>query len=413
MIVLVPQSFTRWQHDYKRQAMKIMSRIVCGSLKKCIDYRNERKLKGKPTKCGSRLGEWANVEGKEWKAIASNYKDIITDMERDEWIEVNHHYSNFRDDKYPKSYRLQSHWWCEPLTLYDVPQRLTKKLFYRVVGRSGGELNAEYLAAEKLLDSFTLPEDRVDELDAACELSDWPDRQRYDVARFACNKWWSGVDEYGRYNTPLTNLSKAIRRFVQCDGESVVCLDYANFQPALLTRQRLVQIPEAEYERYYFLCSRGEIYEYMAQQCPRYDTRDKAKVDFCTMLNETNERMRLMEIFRAFAVSFPSFADAVLSIKEPDHLAMTRFLQHHETQLVFGGVVRELVAKTQIKFFTVHDAIFVPEIAANYVSDLMTKTITHTGIPSRVKVESRETHTPIPTTVTPTTTIPTNVGMKE
>ena len=87
---------------------------------------------------------------------------------------------------------------------------------------------------------------------------------------------WSKVDDYGRYHSPLTNLSKSVRKYLSCNGRGVVGLDFANFQPALLTRQKINEISDYENEKYCSLCSRGEIYEYMAEQCPRYESRDEA-----------------------------------------------------------------------------------------------------------------------------------------
>lgn len=52
-----------------------------------------------------------------------------------------------------------------------MKQRINKKNFHCVVGGDGGEHNKEYLAAERFLGSFALPEDKVDELDAVCDLS--------------------------------------------------------------------------------------------------------------------------------------------------------------------------------------------------------------------------------------------------
>jgi hypothetical protein len=110
-----------------------------------------------------------------------------------------------------------------------------------------------------------------------------------------------------------------------------------------------------------------------------------------------------------FAVSFPHLSRAIDLIKEPDHLAMTRFLQHHESQLMFGGVVRELVATSSIKFFTIHDAICVPKSAGLYVLKIMERITNQYNIPTRVKRESSE-RVVVPTTTLPPS-IPTNVGM--
>ncbi len=405
MLVLVPQDFVSSDYGNDKHALKIMSLIVCGSLKNCIDYRNNMELSGKPSNPDSLLGSWSNIDAKAFKAIASGYHETCVNLERDGWIEVNRHangkrrYSNYADNKYPQSFRLQSNWRSNPLTLCNVKQRQNKKIFDRgEVGSDGGELNAEYLAAEKFLDSFRLPEDRVDELNAACELSSWPDQQRYQITQISGRSWWSSVDDYGRYHSPFTNLSKNIRKYLSCDGQGVVGFDFANFQPALLTRQTITKIPDNEYKKYYSLCQRGVIYEHMAEECPRYKSRDEAKTDFLKMLNKKNQFMIQMELFKTFQVSFPRYADTVLKIKEDSHLEMTKFLQWHETQIMFGGIVRTLRTKTKSPFFTIHDAIYTPINQRNILRDVLKKIIIDYDIPTIGREEDElttTTHPPI------------------
>ena len=80
----------------------------------------------------------------------------------------------------------------------------------------------------------------------------------------------------------------------------------------------------------------------MLERCSEYKTRDEVKTDFLAMLNKKNQYMVQMELFKTFQVSFPRYADTVLKIKEDSHLEMTKFLQRHETQIMFGGIVRTL-----------------------------------------------------------------------
>ena len=297
---------------------------------------------------------------------------------------------------------MQANWWNEPLKLFSVKKGINKKNFHCVVGVDGGEHNKEYLAAERFLGSFALPEDKVDELDAVCDLSSWPDQQRYHIATMSAKSWWSKVDDYGRYHSPLTNLSKSVRKYLSCNGRGVVGFDFANFQPALLTRQKINEISDYENEKYCSLCSRGEIYEYMAEQCPRYESRDEAKTDFLTMLNKTNESMRKMELFKTFQVSFPRYADTVLKIKEDLHFAMTKFLQWHETQIIFGEMVREFMTKSKSPFFTVHDSVYSAKTEKQILKDVLTKKIIDYDLPTRVREEECLITTPPPI----------NVGMK-
>ena len=385
MIVLVPKAFAESGYGSEKHALKIMSRLVCDNIQNCADFKSdcakkakkkgrycERVAKMKPTNPKSLLGSWIYLGSKELKKIASGYSETLKDLERDGWIKKNPHYSNFPGNEFCHSFQIQSNWWSEPITLHNIKHRLIKKKYRCVVGDAGGDLNREYLAAENFLEFFTLPEDKVEELDALCELSSWPDYQRYCIAMMSQRKWWSSVDDYGRYHSPFTNLSKNIRKYLSCNGQGVVGFDFANFQPALLTRQTITKIPDNEYKKYYSLCSRGEIYEHMAEECPRYKSRDEAKTDFLAMLNKKNQFMIQMELFKTFQMSFPRYADTVLKIKEDSHLEMTKFLQWHETQIMFGGIVRDFMTKSKSPFFTIHDSIY----SANTEKQILKNVIT-------------------------------------
>jgi hypothetical protein len=120
------------------------------------------------------------------------------------------------------------------------------------------------------------------------------------------------------------------------------------------------------------------------------------------MLNKTNESMRKMELFKTFQVSFPRYADTVLKIKEDLHFAMTKFLQWHETQIIFGGMVREFMTKSKSPFFTVHDSVYSASTEKQILKDVLTKKIIDYDLPTRVREEECLITTPPPI----------NVGMK-
>ena len=416
MLVLVPQAFTESKYGSDKHALKIMSRLVCDNIQNCADFKAacarrakeegrycERVAKMKPTNPKSLLGSWIYFSSDQLKAIASDYNDTLKKLERDGWLNRNSHYSNFAGNKFTHSFQIQSNWWSEPLKLYSVKQRLCKRKFSVVVGDDGGDLNGEYVAAESFLDSFTLPEEKVDELDALCELSSWPDRQRQLIALMSARCWWSSVDEYGRYHSPLTQLNKRFRKYIMCEGENIIGFDFVNFQPSLLTLQQIIKIPEYEYEKYSSICKNEDIYLFMLERCSEYETRDEVKTDFLAMLNKKNQHMVQMELFKTFQMSFPRYADTVLKIKEDSHLEMTKFLQWHETQIMFGGLVRTLRTKSKSPFFTVHDEIYTPFSQRNIVKDVLKKIISERNLSARVKEKGMLSEQP---------SLPINVGMK-
>ncbi|NDC37812.1 MAG: hypothetical protein EBZ48_07135 [Proteobacteria bacterium] len=397
MLVLVPQSLRDSPYGNSKHALKIVSRIVCEQLEECHRFRASFELKGKPLTSSQIFGGWANILSSTLKGIASGYRTLCESLERDGFIQRNAHYSNFPGKSFPYSFRLHSHCWNDRLTLCRVHQRLSKRTFRSFVGECGGALNEQYLAAERHLAAFSLPEDCVTQLDAICEDSSWPDLQRNRVARLCQADWWSNVDSYGRYHTPLTNLSKGIRSRLLCNGQNVVGFDFANFQPSLLSHLNTAAIPEKERDLYFTLCKKSQIYEYMAGHCPLYASRTEAKEDFLAMLNKTNTAMRKMPLFSAFEESFPTYTHLIQQIKKEDHRNMARFLQRTEAEIMFGGVVRSFRNKSDAPFFTVHDGIYTGCSEKNLLKEALQEVIDLWSIPTVVEEEeSPTTQPPLP-----------------
>ena len=402
MLVLVPKTLCDSPYGNNKHALKIVSRIVCEQIKECHRFRASFELKGQPSDPSRIFGGWANILSSTLKGIASGYRTLCESLERDGFIQRNPHYSNFPHKPFPYSFRLHSNCWNDRLTLCRVHQRLSKKNFHSVVGESGGALNEQYLAAERHLVAFSLPEDLAAHLDAICEDSSWPDLQRHNIARLYQCSWWSKMDSFGRYHTPLTNLSKGIRNCLRCNGQEIVGFDFANFQPALLTLLSRAGFPERERENYFSLCKKGQIYEYMAGRCPIYSSRKKAKMGFLSMLNMKNVAMREMPMFSAFEQSFPTYAQLIQQIKKDDHRDMARFLQRTEAEIMFGGVVRSFRTKSDAPFLTVHDAIYTTRSEKDPMRSALQEIIDQWSIPTTVEEENHSSSS---------TPSPINVGM--
>ena len=403
MLVLVPQTLCDSPYGDDKHALKIVSRVVCDRIEECHRFRASLNLKGPPDDQAGIFRRWIHFSSADLKAIASGYRPICEKLEQDGFIQRNPHYSNFPEKRFSYSFRLHSNCWNDRLTLCRVHQRLSKMKFHCLVGERGGELNEQYLAAERHLDAFSLPEDRFAQLDAICEDSSWPDLQRKRVARLFQASWWSNVDEYGRFHTPLTNLSAGVRGRLLCNGQDVAGFDFANFQPSLLSLLNPEAIPERERNAYFTLCKTGQIYEYMAGQCPLYASRNEAKKDFLAMLNKTNTAMRKMPLFSAFKESFPTYSNLIQQIKKDDHRDMARFLQRTEAKIMFGGVVRSFRTKSDAPFFTVHDGIYTGRSEKQILREALQEVIDLWSIPTVVEEEETPTTQPL---------LPIYVGMK-
>lgn len=387
MLVLVPQSLFDSPYGNNKHALKIVSRIVCDHIAECRRFRASQRMKGPPKDRASIFNGWIPFHSADLQAITSGYRPLCEKLEQDGFIQRNPHYSNFQGKRFSYSFRLHSNHWNDRLSLSRVHQRLSKKTFHCVVGEAGGALNEHYLAAERHLESFVLPEDHTAQLDAICEESSWPDLQRQHVARLCHFSWWSNVDLFGRYHTPLTNLSQGIRNRLQCNGQEIVGFDFANFQPCLLSLLNSTAIPEKERDAYFTLCKGGQIYEYMAGCCPLHASRNGAKEAFLSMLNKKNAAMRKMPLFAAFEESFPTYAHLIQKIKKDDHRDMARFLQRTEAAIMFGGVIRSFRTKSDMPFFTVHDGIYTTHSEKNLLRESLQETIDLWNIPTTVEEE--------------------------
>ena len=130
MLVVVPQALDGTEFEHDKDALKIVSRIVCGSIEQCAEYRSEHHLKGKPDDPFSVFGRYVNIHSDELKALVSRYRTVCERLEHANLIQRNVSHSNFTDRrKYPKSFRLHPSLWSNPLILRCVRQRLNKRKF--------------------------------------------------------------------------------------------------------------------------------------------------------------------------------------------------------------------------------------------------------------------------------------------
>ncbi len=338
MLVLVPQALVDSRYGSEKHALKIVSRIVCGHLKECHDFRAKYHLKGKPSDPRTIFGSWINIEGKILKNICGRYNG---------------------------AYRAaEGH-----LGSFVLPEHQV------------GRLNA-------ICDETEWPDDakrRVAELYAGTWWSKVDDFGRYHTPFTNLPKGIRG--EVRCAGKPVVGYD-----FANFQPALLTLHERAGYN---------VHIPDQEREIYFQQCRAGKIYEYVAGRCPVPTTRIEAKNDFLKMLNMENKSMKEMSLYSVFAESFPTYADLVMIIKRDDHRAMARFLQGTEAAVMFGGVVRSFMARTTAPFFTVHDAIYTTNDQKYILRDVLNEQIKILDIPTVVE-EERESlppTTPPPTNV--------------
>lgn len=405
MLVLVPQTMADTTIGGERYALKIVSHIVCKQI-----YKVPKKVKKEHKKLQMTpppdlvYGRFVEVgAGREFKSIASNYREVCDQLIKERWIEC--------DNICAKGvkcfgYRLHESRWRDGLTLTAISQRQTKKIINFEDNKGVGDLSTTYRTAEDHFKSFQLDDSHCNRIEGLCSDIWWGDLRRQHVARFFSSYWWSKIDKYGRYHTPLASLPRSVRALLTCDGEPLFEGDFANFQPALLTRQLSWPIPKDEDRRFRELCSSGTLYEYMCCSYPGLGNRDRLKTDLLMMFNRKNGPMVKSRVYKAFRREFPAYADALVEIKKNTHTAAAALLQTLEAKMMYGHVVPAFRKLTNAPYFTVHDGLFAPLSAKEHVTSALSSLITTTNIPTIVK--TRIHHHPVYSSHYP----PINDGMK-
>jgi len=405
MIVVLPESVSQTPVANNKTALKILSRIVTGQIEICRRYRMDKGLKGGPRSRGAIFKQWANIHSRELKSMDGAYADALKELLTHGLIAENPHYSNRLGEEFTKSYRLHKDLWDDELRLSTIKQRRSMKR--RTIVRGGkGVFTSSHRLAEEFLDVFYLPDDvgAVSHYEDICKAAKWPDQQRAAVAVLNDRRWWSSVDEYGRYHTPLTNLNKELRLSLLCSGKRIVGFDFANFQPALLAIHPAGVIPEDERDRYATLCRTGWLYEAILKES-KYATRNAVKKALLKMLNDKLSPMRKIEVWGAFSKMFPGYAKLIEEIKQTDHTNMANYLQKTEATIMFGEIVDQFCkrAYNHAPFFTCHDCVYTTKEWADQLKRVMADVTTTWRIPAKIKQETTTNQAYSPTTTYVTT----------
>ena len=386
MLVIAPESLILLSDKNIEGSLKIISLIIGKQIKECSSWRSKMAQEGAPADPSAIFCRWVNVPSKELKSIVSNYRDILIDLEKDNIIERNNK-AKYSKNRYPYSYRLGRSLWNATFNLKHIDQRNTIK-----IESSGIPYKNEYLVAESHLKKFYLSPEYLEQYNSICELSSWPLYSKASISRLYTSKWWSKIDRFGRYHTPLTNIVSRVRGYLKCEKENVIGFDFANFQPSLLCLYDKELLLQDDSKLYFELCRRGRIYDFMAKNSPVNSCRKEVKKEFLIMLNVKNKRMIQMPVFKTFQQYFPTYAKLIEQIKRDDHKNMANYLQRKESEIIFGCIVSNFISKTKQPFFTVHDAIYTIESQSHLLHNEFIRAINMYKIPTVVKEEKRGIH---------------------
>ena len=315
-------------------------------------------------------------------------------------IEINNKYKADRKKGFPKSYRLAEEFWFEELRIVRIKSYNRPKNIYGNSKEWGTkELSSlySYELAQEYLNEFFLPDLEVEAYNRICDAKDKDDclgrdHHRYAIANMFLRDWWSKTDNFNRYHTPLVILPSEVRKYIQHDsGAEVIGYDFKNFQPSLLHFYKEAgvnrEVPQLEQEKYFDLCSNGTLYEVLlAHSGSEYQSRERIKEAFLTILNLQNQWMINHPAFISFQQIFPTYAQIIFDIKEESHRNMAKFLQRKEADIVFGQVVRDFVREARRPFYTVHDSVMTTKRNHEYLRGIFSDVIANNNIPTRVSL---------------------------
>jgi len=151
----------------------------------------------------------------------------------------------------------------------------------------------------------------------------------------------------GRIHTNITGLKRESRAALRLDGEPLIEIDMVNCQPFLLGQL-------SREESFMDYCQKGLIYEHLANHLSL--SRDDAKeLYFKTIYGRIEYANRRLKEF--FACEFPETWATITQSKEFDHANLAINLQKAEVAMM--EVVWSSLARLEIPFLTIHDAILV------------------------------------------------------
>lgn len=248
------------------------------------------------------------------------------------------------------------------------------------------------------------------------------------------------IDEKGnRAHTILTRSNKSIRQFINCNGESLVCIDIKNCQPYLLlcllnpmfyekkgknklkqehNQQGGINIKQSdinhtyidsimlglsseiqysiEFQEYKKLVSSGGIYDFFEDKLfydpellnQGWTKRDIAKYRMMLCLYSKN-RGNSGGMKTEFKKWFPKIYSLICKLKEKKHNTLALLLQRIESYLILDVICKRIsVEKPELPIFTIHDSIVTTVGNEVFVSGIIEEEMSRIiGVPPKVSIE--------------------------
>jgi hypothetical protein len=208
------------------------------------------------------------------------------------------------------------------------------------------------------------------------------------IERINTADWHMTYEPSGRLHTNLTNLLSDIRQFVEIDGNPVVELDIKSCHPGCLYKVMRTRNPSpnltAELDVWEEAFRAGQFYE-MLEGMEGSLSRSQIKKKVMIWLN--GKRFHAAEFCAFMDRAFPYISQELDRMKQgqpKDHIY--KLLAGMESELVIrriGAAFRDL----GIKFFTVHDAVFVSLEDGHRAQEIMVNELRAYELPTIVKLK--------------------------
>ncbi len=222
---------------------------------------------------------------------------------------------------------------------------------------------------------------------------------RYQLDCIRRGEVYSIRDEYGRFHSTFTSLSKSLRKHLRTKtDDQLTTIDITNCQPLLLGIVASRQSPSPYCDTltaWLDLTQQGEIYEYAADKLTeitgRKWGREDAKGKFLPFMFDQLWRMRRHDLWKVFEKDFPSILDCIRRIKSERYQALSHQLFILETEILLDGVAATFMrSRPDAPILTIHDELIVPSQYSDEVREIIETDFEKYGVKPSVKVETQE-----------------------
>ncbi|WP_010581915.1 hypothetical protein [Schlesneria paludicola] len=230
------------------------------------------------------------------------------------------------------------------------------------------------------------------------------DCQGINVQNIESRDFYANVSQYGRLANSISTLKRELRKHLHVRNQSLVSVDVANAQPALLGKlaaqhrkgeqERIKSRGKydsrfSDLEQYIRLVQSGEFYDHFALSlnAPELD-RDaiKKKILADVIAKKGKYQSKVEDKFREL---FPSVYRFIKKVNANDHANLIRLLQREESHFVIETVAANFIATNPGEFvISLHDSLYSTRKNLHAIEQSFQRGFEQTGFPMTLKVHT-------------------------